>query len=48
MKKKQRGRAYEISDAIAYFNEKERKVKGCTDLDLRDKLRKQMECELLK
>lgn len=48
MKKKSRGRAYEISDAIAYFNEKARKIRGCGDIDLRDKLRKQMESELLK
>ncbi|MGI0056897.1 MAG: hypothetical protein ACREAK_05930 [Nitrosarchaeum sp.] len=48
MRKKSRGKAYEIADAIAYFNEKDRKTKGCVDVDLRDKIYRQMEYDLLK
>jgi hypothetical protein len=48
MKDRSRGKAYEIADAIAYFNEKDRRIKGCVDVDLRDKIRKQMETDLLR
>lgn len=43
-----RGKAYEISDAVAHFNEKGTHLKGCIDLDLRDELRNKMEYDLLR
>lgn len=48
MKYKTGGKAYEIADAIAYFNEKGHKIKGCIDMDLRETIRKQMEYGLLR
>jgi hypothetical protein len=43
-----RGKAYEISDAVAHFNEKGTKLKRCIELDLRDELRNRMEYDLLR
>lgn len=42
-----RGKAYEISDAVAHFNEKGTKLKRCIELDLRDELRSRMEYDFL-
>lgn len=43
-----RSKAYEISDAVAHFNEKGIRLKGCIDLDLRDELKRRMEYDLLR
>lgn len=43
-----KGKAYEIADAIAWCNEHGKKIKQCVEIDLRDKLRQQMEYDLLK
>jgi len=48
MKNKDRGKAYQLSDAIAWFNEKSRKIKQCIPLDLKDEIKSKMESELLK
>jgi len=47
MKNKYRGKAYELSDAIAWFNEKSRKIKQCAPLNLKDEIKNKMESELL-
>ncbi len=43
-----RGRAYELSDALAFCNQRRHHVDGCHELDLRDKLRTKMYQDLLK
>ncbi|MGI9566124.1 MAG: hypothetical protein ACR2LL_03805 [Nitrosopumilus sp.] len=42
------GRAYEISDAIAWCNEKGKRLKGCKELNLSEYLKTKMEYDLLK
>ena len=36
------GRAYEISDAIAWFNQKGIRIRDCKIVDLRDRIREDM------
>ena len=42
------GRAYELSDAVAWFNQKGVKIRGCKVLDLRHDIQKRMVRHLLK
>lgn len=45
---KREGRAYELSDAVAWFNQKGVKIQNCKVVDLRDDILKSMERHLLK
>ena len=45
---KHKGRAYELSDAVAWFNQKGVPVRNCRVVDLRDRMRKIMKKHLLK
>lgn len=45
---KRRGRAYELSDAVAWFNQKGIKIQNCEVVDLRSAILKSMERHLLK
>lgn len=47
MKKESKGRAFELADAVAWCNEKDRSIKGCVDLDLKE-IKLEMESDLLK
>ena len=48
MPSKCRGRAYELSDAVAWFNQKGIKIRDCKTVDLREKIRNDMEQGLVK
>lgn len=45
---KYKGRAYELSDVVAWFNQKGIKIQNCEVVDLRDDIMKSMEHHLLK
>ena len=45
---KRKGRAHELSDAVAWFNQKGVKIRNCKNMDLRDSIMKSMERHLLK
>lgn len=38
MKNERKGKAYELSDAVAWCNEHGRILKGCQEMDLRDEI----------
>ena len=42
------GRAYELADAVAWFNQRNIPIDSCNDKDLRDNIRLLMEQDLLK
>ena len=42
------GKAHELSDAVAWFNQRGTKIQHCRVVDLRDSIRKIMESHLLK
>jgi len=42
------GRAYELADAVAWFNQRNIYVNSCDDKDLRDNIKLLMEQDLLK
>lgn len=48
MKPKVKGKAHQIADAIAWANYRGRTIRGCRELDLSEKLKQQMEFDLLK
>lgn len=48
MKKKLKGKAYELADAVAWCNAKGRRIKQCPEPDYIGFLRQQMEYDLLK
>ena len=45
---KRKGRAHQLSDAVAWFNQKGVKIRNCREMDLRGSIMKSMERHLLK
>ena len=43
-----KGRAYELADAVAWFNQKGAKIRDCRTVDLREKIRNDLERGLAK
>ena len=41
------GRAYELADAVAWFNQRNIQIDSCDDMDLRDSIKSLMEQDLL-
>lgn len=48
MNHKIRGRAYELADVVAWFNQKRIKIKHCIELELVEQIKSRMESDLLK
>ena len=48
MKREMKGKAFELSDAVAWCNEHNRSLKGCQEMDLIDTIYSQMSYDLLK
>ena len=47
MQQVSRGKAYELADAVAWFNQKHVKINSCIEMDLRDSIKESMERDLL-
>ena len=43
-----KGKAFELADAVAWFNEKNRKIKHCIQLDLKKGIKDEMESEFIR
>lgn len=48
MKRVDEGKAFEIADAIAWFNQRHIPIKDCKEMDLRDYIKSAMEYDLLR
>lgn len=48
MKEERRGKAYELSDAVARCNEHNRSLKGCVEMDLKDDIFSKMSYDLFR
>jgi len=48
MKRETKGKAYELSDAVAWCNEHSRSLKGCHEMDLKDTIYNQMIYDLFR